>query len=156
MTIAGNKSYLLKKGVQDRDLNPLVSTLCQINHTFKSSFSLYSVQLTSLLVALYEHVPVYAPVPVSEQAVILPAASKVQVKLPPPGTQLVLRVHVAFPPVRVRAYSAAQALTQFLTSDWQADFAAADLYLANWGIAIAAKIAMIATTINNSTRVKPL
>ena len=116
------------------------------------------MQVISLVAGLNEHVPVYAPAPVRVQppTAITPVASKAQVKVPPAGTQLVLRVQVAVPAARVRAYSAAVALTQFLTSDWQEAFAAADLYLENSGIAIAARMAIIATTINNSTRVKPL
>ncbi len=114
------------------------------------------VQVTVLFPGLKVQVPVYAPVPVIEQLVILPVASKLQVKLPPAGTQDVLTAQLTLPAAKILAYSAAAKDTQFLTSDIQVDLAAVSLYLANWGMAIAAKMAMIATTINNSTRVKPL
>ena len=103
--------------------------------------------LPSCLVSHFAVLPVAAPLHVFS-AVMVPLVVLMVTVAPAKFGQLVAS--------GFSARCAAHAVTAFLASERQAFFAAVTRYLLNCGIAMAASMAMMATTTRSSIRVKPL
>src|SRR6185436_2158966 len=96
--------------------------------------------------------PACVPVPVVTAPNVLPVV--VQNDTEPAGAGLVHEIAVVY--LIESAKYASSAVTRLRRSDFMEAMYAFSFVLANFGIAIAAKMPMMTTTINNSISVKPL